>query len=123
MQSKCPSKVFIYRNLHYKGYTYSVKCLRLKRVIERKSVIIIKDAQLVVNQKGRQRVLREKRKNVHAGVKGQLLSRTPVSLKGLKKIRISYNPYHCNHFTGPNGEAILNAKYVVIRHRELFAYC
>lgn len=68
-------KVFIYRNLNRAGHVYSIKSLEgisKGRVIGYAPRIIIDNAQLVVSQAGRERVLKTKRKNVHAGVVGDL---------------------------------------------------
>lgn len=69
-------KVFIYRNLNREGYIYSIKSLEgisKGKVIGYAPRIIVDNAQLVVSQAGRERVLKQKRKNVHAGVVGDLV--------------------------------------------------
>lgn len=115
-------KVFVYRNLHKKGYVYSIKSLEgpsKGRVIGYAPRIVIENAELVVNQAGRERVLKEKRKNVHAGCVGQLVGvnsyvqrmhvadlkdrvTTYTDEQWLKDIRtnstIMYNPYLYNSF-------------------------
>lgn len=70
-------KVFVYRNLNRIGHVYSIKSLEgisKGRVIGYAPRIVIDNAQLVVSQAGRERVLRQKRKNVHAGVVGDLVA-------------------------------------------------
>lgn len=110
-------KVFVYRNLNRKGYIYSIKSLEgpsRGRVIGYAPRIIIENAELVVSQAGRDRVLKEKRKNVHAGCVGQLVGvnsytprmhiagldnivKTYTDEQWLKDIRtnttVTYNPY------------------------------
>lgn len=69
-------KVFVYRNLNRSGHMYSIKSLEgisKGRVIGYAPRIVIENAELVVSQAGRERVLRQKRKNVHAGVVGELV--------------------------------------------------
>jgi hypothetical protein len=69
-------KVFIYRNLNRTGHIYSIKSLEgisKGKVIGYAPRIVVDNAQLVVSQAGRDRVLRQKRKNVHAGVVGDLV--------------------------------------------------
>lgn len=69
-------KVFIYRNLNRSGHIYSIKSLEgisKNRVIGYAPRLIVDNAQLVVSQAGRERVLKTKRKNVHAGVVGDLV--------------------------------------------------
>ena len=66
-------KVFVYYNLHKK--LWSVKALegpQKGRVITRSWYVTLLDAKPRVSQAGRNRVLREKRKNVHAGLVGTL---------------------------------------------------
>lgn len=68
-------KVFIYRNLNRSGHMYSIKSLEgisKNRVIGYAPRIVIDNARLVVSEAGRQRVLRQQRKNVHAGCVGDL---------------------------------------------------
>lgn len=52
----------------------------------------------VVSQKGRERVLREKRKNVHAYVEGFFDNNLPVPRKSSKTKQITYNPYIASFF-------------------------
>lgn len=66
-------KVFVYRNLHQQ--CWSVKSLygrHYGRVILHCTAVDLSQAFFKVNEKGRQRVLDEKSKNVHAGVVGYL---------------------------------------------------
>jgi len=66
-------KAFVYFNLHRK--CYSIKALegRYKgRVVAHADRVLLRDVTFKVSEAGRQRVLQEKRKNVHAGVVGSL---------------------------------------------------
>jgi hypothetical protein len=70
-------KVFVYRNLNRVGHVYSIKSLEgtsKGRVLGYASRLVIKDAELVVSQAGRNRVLKTRKKNVHAGCVGELLA-------------------------------------------------
>ena len=65
-------KVFVYFNLHRK--MWSVKALegpQKGRVVARTGYVELENVRPRVSQKGRDRVLREKRKNVHAGLVGE----------------------------------------------------
>jgi hypothetical protein len=97
-------RVFVYWNLH-KGL-WSVKALEgpnKGRVIFRSSEVLLTDAVGKVYEAGRQRVLQERKKNVHAGIVGNLsLARdgrddviTAVEWIGDK---ITYNPYKYESF-------------------------
>jgi len=68
-------KVFIYRNLRDK--CWSIRSLKTRRVIGYASSIALDDVTFSVSEAGRQRVIREGRKNVHAGAIGTNLS-TPL---------------------------------------------
>jgi hypothetical protein len=50
-----------------------------------------------VSEAGRQRVLRKRRKNVHAGVVGYLCS-TPMHTYRKDEIQVTYNPYRDETF-------------------------
>ena len=83
-------KAFVYWNLH-RGL-WSVKALEgpnKGRVIARVPEVYLLDAVPKVSEAGRQRVLREKRKNVHAGVVGRIVEYS--QLTGGRPV--SYNPY------------------------------
>lgn len=87
-------RVQVYRNLH-KG-CYSVRCKKSGRVIYHTDKIYLQDVTFKVSESGRQRVLREKRKNVHAFVEGVWLPMLPVTVSTREHIR--YNPYKFNKF-------------------------
>jgi hypothetical protein len=96
-------RVFVYWNLH-RGL-WSVKALDgpdKGRVIARRYDVLLSDAEGKVYEAGRQRVLREKRKNVHAGIVGQfeLLGKTSRLAHPIIEIgdRITYNPYKYERF-------------------------
>ena len=96
-------KVFVYKNLHATrqngGITvYSVKALDgpdKGRVIARSSHVLLEDVRPKVSQAGRRRVLREGRKNVHAGLVGNLVGLTNRPFHGEV---ITYNPYMYDGF-------------------------
>ena len=83
-----------YRNLHHPGVTYSLRDRRSQRVVDRAGVVILSDAVFRVQPGGRARVLREKRKNVHAYVQGTVSAAGPAT--GWRRAR--YNPYHLAEF-------------------------
>ena len=61
-------KVEVYFNLHKR--VFSVRSCKTGRVIHHTKNVHIRDPQFVVREGGRQRVLRERKKNVHAFVRG-----------------------------------------------------
>ena len=92
-------KVFCYWNLHRK--TWSVKALEgpnKGRVVQHADTVLLSEARPKVSEAGRQRVLRERRKNVHAGVVGHLSYAGDTQLATTDR-RVSYNPYKGPSFT------------------------
>ena len=74
-------KVFVYYNLN--KFLWSVKSLdgpTKGRVIAHADKLLLRDITYEVSEAGRQRVLREKRKNVHAGIVGNLCPQ-PAQIK------------------------------------------
>jgi len=86
-------RVFVYRNL--RTGTWSVKDLKTGRVIAHPDSIRLKDCTLKVSIAGRDRVRREGRKNVHAGVVGTVTDR---KLFVKTAVGMTYNPYKCDQF-------------------------
>ncbi len=89
-------RVFVYFNLH--RHLWSVKALEgpdKGRVIAHSMHVYLSDVTPRVSEAGRQRVLREKRKNVHAGLVGTLRD---VPRLGDGLYPITYNPYRWSKF-------------------------
>lgn len=111
-------KVFCYRNLHKKGVVWSVKDTSTGLVVDRATTVHISGAQLRVSKKGRDRVLKEKRKNVHAGIVGVRIKKSPPNLKW---VRVTYNPYKTDSFVICGDDIpVLNAKYVKLTKKGCF---
>jgi len=85
-------KIEVYFNLHKK--TWSVR--QSGRVIGHTNYIQVKNPQYVVSKKGNERVRREKKKNVHAFVRGYVTESLPYMPNRQKFV--SYNPYKNNSF-------------------------
>lgn len=86
------AKYFIYRNLH-RGKAFSIR--HKGKVIERSDNITAFNVEFKVNQRGRDRVIKEKSKNVHAFVVcDYYLSEATTSLGE----RVKYNPYLSSNF-------------------------
>jgi len=96
--------VKVYRNLH-KG-CWSVKQDGLVKA--HSDEINLYDCEFLVNEKNRLKVIKEKRKNVHAFVKGYIWN-TPLNL-----IRqASYNPYARNSFYDKGDSRAIHKAYFV----------
>lgn len=102
-------KVFVYFNLHKK--VWSIKALEGEnkgKVIAHAEVIVLKNCELKVSESGRQRVIREKKKYVHAGVVGNIVSIDSKCLLKNKKMSdanlVTYNPYKYSSFVNKQTE-------------------
>jgi hypothetical protein len=98
-------RVFVYFNLHKK--CFSIKALegdRKGRVVAHSNTVLLEGCKLLVSEAGRQRVLREKRKNVHAGVSGTWINyctnRANNAFDFISMIgrQVTYNPYKYDSF-------------------------
>jgi hypothetical protein len=113
-------RVFVYFNLHRK--CLSVKALEGEnkgRVIAHADSVELVNVTFKVSEAGRQRVLREKRKNVHAGVVGTLTN-LPAHYMTVSIARqlfnpVKYNPYKFDSFvTAVNETPVYNAKRAIV---------
>lgn len=110
-------KVFVYFNLHRK--CWSVKALEGDRkglVIMHCLELFLKDVTFKVSEAGRQRVIREQRKNVHAGVVGTICD----PILRVTWDRVSYNPYKAGHFVNSEGNPVYNAEYASMADRKVW---
>jgi len=110
-------RVYVYFNLHKK--CFSVKALGGSckgLVVAHISTVSLKDVTFKVSEAGRQRVLREQKKNVHAGVVGCLHHFEKVSTKGYKQAY--YNPYKTSTFVSGD-DALLQAKAVTLANKTI----
>lgn len=92
-------RVFVYFNLHRK--VWSVRALEGQdkgRVIARSPHVLLLEVTGKVSEAGRQRVLRERKKNVHAGLVGELVSLEPQAFLEGSGSQITYNPYKYTSF-------------------------
>lgn len=119
--------VFCYRNLNRKGVVWSVKSRRTGRVLARLPYVMIENAILSVSPRGRARVLREKRKNVHAGVIGTWM-RGAIPVSGDTSpsslwVRLKYDPYKYDSFVrADNKQPINKAVYVILNQNGAFGF-
>jgi hypothetical protein len=101
-------KVFAYRNLHHDVWSIQQDGL----VVAHADEALIENARFTVAEKGRQKVIREGRKNVHAGVRGTWAHGMLMATGGWVT-RVSYNPYRAGYFyDAESGEPIHQAQRV-----------
>lgn len=103
-------RVKVYKNLHKN--CYSIADAKTGKVVAYADEIILRDATFRVGKKGRERVLREKRKNVHAYVVGTYAINYPVETLHRK---VNYNPYKADYFYDVDtGEPVESSKVVYL---------
>jgi hypothetical protein len=110
------TKVDVYFNLHKK--CLSVRDHKTRRVSKHVDHIVLDDVKFKVSESGRQRVLREHRKNVHACVQG--VEHTATCVDDQHFIRATYNPYKYNSFVRTHDESpIYHARQVIISGKNI----
>lgn len=115
-------KVFVYWNLH-RGM-WSVKALEgpdKGRVIARHQHVVLRNVIAKVSEAGRQRVLREGRKNVHAGLVGELVQGQAVELTTQARA-VTYNPRKYETFVHVDDETPFEGSdLAVLLHKSVYA--
>lgn len=104
--------IYVYRNLHKKGY--SIK--QSGKVVAHAERLCIRDCEFVVNEGGRQIVLKEKQKNVHAFIKGYYTTSGMGTSAGKNDLPlgITYNPYKNDCFVIKNfAQKIKGARFCI----------
>lgn len=108
------AKYYVYRNLHTGGFSIKYKGL----VVDRSNQFVAENVTFKVNEKGRQRVIKEKSKNVHAYVVcDNYKNAEDKSIKNLRTI--TYNPYVNDSFMC-NKERIFTAKSVFLKNGKCY---
>jgi hypothetical protein len=106
-------KVKVYFNLH--KMVFSVQDYKTGLVIGHTPVINLKDVTFKVSEAGRQRVIREKRKNVHAFVIGYYVN----DQEGTESDKATYNPYKYNSFVNDQEQPLNEAKSVTCINKQI----
>jgi hypothetical protein len=111
-------KVDVYRNLN-KG-NFSIR--KRGKVLLVTDKILLRDVSFVVSEKGRQRVLRNKQKNVHAVVRGIYLG-NEVEKDNTIMNEAYYDPYKVETFVNiDDKEPLLNAREVYLKENKIYYY-
>jgi hypothetical protein len=110
-------RVQVYRNLKFRDrIVYSIRDTKTGLVLGHASNLLLSGCKFNVNQRGRERVLKERKKNVHAYVEGHFgiihAGDDRIFSEGTK---IQYNPYTNSYFEMVDcGEPIVEANIVWI---------
>lgn len=114
-------RVFVYYNLHQQ--TWSIKALEgpdKGRVIHHSDYVVLHNARGKVSEAGRQRVLRELRKNVHAGIVGEWYEMPRAH--SIPPRKVTYNPYKYSQFVYADDESPFEGSdLAVLYHRAVYA--
>jgi len=104
-------RVEIYFNLHKKVFSMRHK----GKVIAHVCNAMLKDVSFVVQPAGRARVLRDKKKNVHAFARGELIEQVPVDnyVGNVAK----YNPYKAATFVDKDDEPLYKSDIAYLELR------
>ncbi|EWG09342.1 hypothetical protein [Cytobacillus firmus] len=88
--------VDVYRNLHTNN-GYSIRCSKSGLVLSHCSTVKLRNARFIVSKSGRQKTIQEKRKRVHAYIRGELVGINELVPDDF--LQVHYNPYHTPLFT------------------------
>lgn len=104
-------QLMVYRNLNQDNWSVKQYINGKEKVTDHFDNLLLKDCTFRVREGGRQRVIKEKQKNVHAFIIGTYVSNQ--KLPKMKAYRITYNPYTDSFFHYENSrKALDHADYV-----------
>ena len=114
-------KVAIYRNLHKNCLSVqSRERVDYGKVIAYCKSIFVKRPKFIVREKGRLKVLKESRKNVHAFIVGECPSLElwswlrDIKMGGNPTTKVFYNPYKYSTFVDKDGNPVHKARAVLV---------
>ena len=112
-------KVSVYRNLS----DCCLSVLHKQHVAGHAQAVVLEGVAFHVRESSRQKVLLKKQKNVHAFVKGCLVSVSDQLVETSGAVAVSYNPYRAGHFyIRETGTAVLTASRCVVTTGGVFAW-
>lgn len=116
-------KADVYRNLQVGGYSIrSRESETYGTVIGHEETVVMEDVEFVVQEAGRQKVLEEERKNVHAVVRGVVATQDAWTTDTEGAVPVTYNPYEYAHFVHAETETpIESADRVLIGEDGVYA--
>lgn len=116
------NRVYVYFNLH--KLLFSIRALsgpQKNRVVNHSSFVTLENVTFRVGEGGRQRVLREQKKNVHAGVVGEVISFEQNLHIPPTAVKVTYNPYKSgNFYVVDTGEPVFSAKKVYLENKKIY---
>jgi len=117
-------KTEIYRNLHKKCFSVRQRGRVVGHLMDDPTEhVLLENVKFAVQPAGRRKVLREKKKNVHAFVRGDMVSPHSIPYPGLGEFtnEVTYNPYYYDTFYFKASElGITHADYALVRHGKVW---
>lgn len=108
-------RVRVYRNLNRNCLSVQVKTSKGWRVDHWVDGLQLSDCRFIVSQAGRARTLRERRRNVHAYIEGDLVAESlDGPLAPLDGPAAYYNPFKCSEWQLADGDHVTRAAAVVV---------
>lgn len=108
-------KVQVYRNLNRPGITYSIRDVATGLVLGHADRVLLNNCRFVVKESGRRRVLRTKKKNVHAYVVGHFgIIHAGDHLLFSEGTEVKYDPYFNERFVDGKSRPVESAGVVYI---------
>ena len=110
----------VYYNLHKRKLSIQQKRINASgklvwKVVRHADAIFLKDVKFKVSEAGRQRVIKEKKKNVHAFVTGEEM--LPLYMPNAESVL--YNPYKYSSFVNENEEPIYSSSFAsIVGHKK-----
>lgn len=109
----------VYRNLHKDCWSLQQDNL----VKAHAKTLKLFNCKFLVNERLRQKTIKEERKNVHAFIKGYLSELFDSILDTVKGTAITYNPFKNEFFyEKESGASIHSADAVVLEERKVFSF-
>ncbi|HEY9664829.1 MAG TPA: hypothetical protein V6C65_40840 [Allocoleopsis sp.] len=115
----CGQTIRIYRNLNNGTMSIQAKVDKSWKVVGHVTDCVVSDVSFKIQDGGRQRVIREGRKNVHAWGQGVLVCQFDSDI--FAPIDLSYNPYEDTTFKQRHTDnPIVSCRYLVVRDNKVF---
>jgi len=112
----------VYYNVHKDKLSVQKKVEGRWVVVGHTDSINLINCTFKVSEKGRQRVIKSKVKNVHAFVEGTIEYDFSYSKKSTTRKRVYYNPYNMKSFTLQGGDRVNRASRVLIVKSNIMAF-
>lgn len=113
-------QIYVYWNISDRLFT--VRSVETEQIREHTPEVGLRDAEFLVDQAERERMLREGRRNLHAGVQGDEVPLDPEPSGAWE--RVLYRPWEHSSFVTEDGRGVARAELVrmVVRDGRAHVY-